>query len=90
VEKKVVEPLRRGEAIDLPLPEGAQQKRLGEYRKLSDGRLRLDLNDKESLNGLMILRPKKDARDVWIGTYQEKKDGKVVGEWNIEVRPIED
>lgn len=88
--KKVVEKVKEGELSEVKLPAAPQVKRLGEYRKIAGGKLRLDFNDKESLNGIMVIWPKKDTADVWLGTYTEKKDGKTVREWIVEVRPIED
>lgn len=88
--KKVVEKVKEGELSEVKLPAAPQVKRLGEYRKISGGKLRLDFNDKESLNGIMIIWPKKDTADVWLGSYTEKKDGKTIREWIVEVRPIED
>lgn len=88
--KKVIEKVKDGELSKIKLPPAPQVKRLGEYRKISGGKLRLDFNDKESLNGIMIIWPKKETSDVWLGTYTEKLDGKTVREWIVEVRPIED
>ena len=87
VVKSVVED---GKAPEIKLPSEPQVKRLGQYRKLSSGKLRLDFDDKESLNGLMIIWPKKDTDDVWMGTYSEKDGKKTVREWLVELRPIED
>ena len=50
--KKTVEKLRSGELDEIKLPEGPQVKRLGQFRRLSRGRIRLDLDDKDSLNGI--------------------------------------
>ena len=89
--KKVVESIRKGDDLpDLKLPSKPQVKRLGEYRKLTRGRLRLDFNDKESLNGLMIIWKKAKTADVWMGTYAEKNGKKTVRSWIVELRPIED
>ena len=89
--KKVVESIRKGDDLpDLKLPSKPQVKRLGEYRKLTRGRLRLDFNDKESLNGIMIIWKKAKTEDVWMGTYSEKKGKKTVRSWIVELRPIED
>lgn len=88
--QKVVRGLKKGDLKELKLPAAPQAKRIGEYRKLSRGKLRLDFNDKESLNGIMIIWPKKKTADVWMGTFAEKKDKKTVRNWILEVRPIED
>ncbi len=88
--KKVIDKVKEGELSEVKLPPAPQVKRLGEYRTINGGKLRLDLNDKESLNGIMIIWPKKDTADVWLGTYAEKKDGKTVREWIVELRPTED
>ncbi|MDX1948313.1 MAG: hypothetical protein SFU86_23185 [Pirellulaceae bacterium] len=83
---KVVE----GKGIDLKLPAPPQQKRLGEFRKISGGKLRFDFNDKESLQGIMIIWKKKKTDDVYIGTFDEREGTKTVRKWDVEVRPIED
>ena len=87
---KAVKALKKGELKDIKLPEGPQVKRLGEYRQITGGKLRLDFKDKESLNGIMIIWPKKETADVWLGNYTEKLEGKKVRTWIVEVRPIED
>lgn len=83
---KVIE----GKGIDLKLPAPPQQKRLGEYRKISGGKLRFDFNDKESLQGIMIIWKKKKTDDVYIGTFDEREGTKTIRKWDVEVRPIED
>ncbi|MDA0808887.1 MAG: hypothetical protein O2945_03855 [Planctomycetota bacterium] len=89
--KKVVESIRTGDDLpDLKLPSKPQVRRLGQYRKLSSGKLRLDFDDKESLNGIMIIWKKAKTADVWMGTYSEKKGSKTVRSWIVELRPIED
>ncbi len=89
--KKVVESIRTGDGLpDLKLPSKPQVKRLGQYRKLTRGKLRLDFDDKESLNGIMIIWKKAKTADVWMGTYSEKKGKKTVRSWLVELRPIED
>ena len=88
--KKVVDDIRSGKGVDVKLPAAPQQKRLGQYRKLGRGRLRLDLDDKESLNGIMIIWRKKNTSDVWLGTYAEKQGTRTVRDWQVELRPIED
>lgn len=90
VEKKVIEPIKKGDALNIRLPEGPQQKRLGEYTNISGGKVRINFNDKESLHGLMIIWKKKDTDDVWFGTYTEKEGAKTTAEWDVELRPIQD
>jgi hypothetical protein len=80
----------RGEGGEVDLPEGAQQKRIGEYSKLSKGRIRMEFDDEKSLHGIMVLKLKKDTTDVWIGEYTEIVDEKKGRKWDIELRPIED
>ena len=87
---KAVKSAKEGNLKDLKLPDAPQEKRLGQYHTLKDGRLRLDFDDKDGLNGIMIVRLKKKTEDVWIGTYTEKKGKKVVQNWNVELRPLED
>lgn len=89
--RKAVESIRNGDGPpELKLPSKPQVKRLGQYRKLSGGKLRLDLDDKESLNGIMIIWRKAKTADVWMGTYAEKKGRKTIRSWLVELRPIED
>lgn len=90
--KKVVEKLRKGTLDELKVPPKAQQKRLGEYRKLSRGKLRLDFKDtdKDGMNGIMIIWPKPKTKGVWLGTYSEKKGKRTVRSWIVELRAIED
>ena len=79
-----------GKGVELKLPAPPQQKRLGEYRSISGGKLRFDFNDKESLNGIMVVSRKKKTDDVWIGTFTEREAGRVVRTWDVELRPIQD
>lgn len=88
--KKVVDGVVAGKGVNVKLPAGPQQKRLGEYHKITGGKLRLDFNDKDSLNGIMIIGRKKKTDDVWIGTFAEREGTKAVRTWDVEVRPIED
>ncbi|QDT62981.1 hypothetical protein [Calycomorphotria hydatis] len=88
--KGTIDSLIRGEAPEIKLPEGPQQKRLGQYRKLRGGKYRLDFDDPESLHGLMIIWKKKNTNDVWMGTYNEMEKKKIVSRWVVELRPIED
>jgi len=88
--KEVVDDVRRGKGIQLKVPTAAQQKRIGQYRKISRSRRRFDFDDPDSLHGIMIVRPKKGTSDVWIGTYDQKQGKKTVGQWDVEIRPIED
>jgi hypothetical protein len=88
--KRALGALKQGKAPVLKAPGRPQQKRIGEYRKLSGKKRRFDFDDEDSLNGLMIVWPKKNTRDVWMGTYKHKQSGKVVQEYSVIVRPIED
>jgi hypothetical protein len=76
--------------VNLKLPAPPQQKRLGEYRTITGGKLRFDFNDRESLNGIMVVGKKKKTDDVWIGTFTEREGTKVVRTWDVELRPIQD
>src|SRR5436190_3512636 len=88
--KKAVDGVVAGKGVNLKLPAPPQQKRLGEYHKITGGKLRLDFNDKESLNGIMIVSRKKKTDDVWIGTFTEREGTKIVRTWDVELRPIQD
>jgi hypothetical protein len=87
---KAIDSFKKGKVKDFKLPPGPQQKRLGEYRHIQGNKLRLDFNDKESLNGLMVVWRKKNTEDVLIGTFQEKQGTKTIRHWDVELRPIED
>src|SRR5262249_39915519 len=87
--KKTVKKVVEGKKIELPVPGAPQQNRIGEFKKISDGRLRLDFKDKESLNGIMIIWKRKDDA-VWIGTFDQRENGKTVRNWDVELRAIED
>ena len=78
------------QGIDLKLPSGPQQKRLGEYHKLTGGRIRLNFDDEESLHGIMIMNRKKKTSTVWIGVYKEMENRRTVREYLVELRTIED
>jgi hypothetical protein len=88
--KKAVDGVVAGKGVNLKLPPPPQQKRLGEYRVISRGKLRFDFNDKESLNGIMVVSRKKKTDDVWIGTFTEREGTRVVRTWDVELRPIQD
>lgn len=88
--KKAVDGIVGGKGVNLKLPSAPQQKRLGEYHKISSGKLRMDFNDKESLNGIMIVSKKKNTDDVWFGTFTEREGTKIVRTWDVELRPIQD
>jgi len=88
--KKAVDGVVAGKGVNLKLPPAPQQKRLGEYRTITGGKLRFDFNDKESLNGIMVVGKKKKTDDVWIGTFTERDGTKVIRTWDVELRPIQD
>jgi hypothetical protein len=88
--KKVIDKVATGKGGELKLPSAPQQKRLGEYRKLSGGKFRLDFSGEDSLNGLMIIWKKKDTQDVWMGTFDEREGTKTIRKWDVELRAIED
>lgn len=87
-------PLQRlveGDAGKVKLPEPPQQKRIGECKTLSSGRVRMDFQPDSPLPGYVIVRPKKDAQDVWWGTYYQARQGDQPGlKWDIELRKAED
>lgn len=88
--RSVAEKLKRGEGMELRLPEPPRVKRIGEYKRLTKGRVRIDFNDKETLHGLMIMWPKKDSPGVWLGTYKEQEGRRTTSEWVVELREIQD
>ena len=88
--KKVIDKVAAGQGADVKLPALPQQKRIGEFRKLTGGKIRFDFNDKDSLHGLMIIWQKKKTDNVWMGTYSEREGNKVIRTWEVELRQIED
>ncbi|MCC7424128.1 MAG: hypothetical protein IT428_28005 [Planctomycetaceae bacterium] len=88
--EKTVEAVKSGKAKEIKLPSPPQQKRIGEYHTLNSTKLRLDFNDPESLNGVMVVWKKKKTDDVLLGTFTQKEGKKTVKEWIVEIRPIED
>jgi hypothetical protein len=88
--EEAIKAVKKGKLKDLKLPAPPQQKRIGEYRQIQGSKLRLDFNDKEGLNGLMVIWRKKNTEDVWIGTFTEKQGTKTIRQWSVELRPIED
>lgn len=88
--EKTIADVKAGKAKEIKLPGPPQQKRIGEYRTLNSTKLRLDFNDDESLNGVMVVWKKKKTDDVLLGTFNQMEGKKVVKEWIVEIRPIED
>lgn len=88
--KAAVEKAKEGKLKEIKLPGPATEKRIGEYRKLANGRLRLDFNDPEGLHGNMTIWRKKDSDTVWLGTYNEIEKGKSVKEYVVELRFLSD
>lgn len=88
--EKIKQKILSGKGGEIRLPGPPQQKRLGQYTKISGGRLRLDFDDKETMHGTMLINRKKGTDDVWIGTFAEREGAKVTKTWQVIVRPIED
>ncbi|MEM8944484.1 MAG: hypothetical protein AAGD11_04810 [Planctomycetota bacterium] len=82
--------LRAGELEEIKLPSRSSPKRIGQYHRLRSGKLKLEFDDKESLNGMMIIKKRKKSSDVWIGEYREMEGRKLLRTWTVEVRAIED
>ena len=38
----------------------------------------------------MIVQKKKNTDDVYIGTFTEREETKVIRTWDVELRPIQD
>ncbi|SFI09285.1 hypothetical protein [Planctomicrobium piriforme] len=87
---KAIEAAKKGELTEVKLPAPPQQKRIGDFQKVKGGRLKLNFTDPETLDGVMFIWPKKDTNDVWMGNYRQRKDGKFIQDWIVELRPIED
>ena len=79
-----------GEAMKLSVPSGPEQKRIGEFRKMDNGKTRFEFNDAEGLHGVMIAWPKEDANGVWLAIYYKKDGNRTVGKWAMELRAVED
>ena len=88
--QKIKDKILSGKGGEIPLPPKPQQKRLGQFTKTSGNRLRLEFDDKESMNGTMLLYKNKNNADTFVGTFAEKEGTKVVRTWQVTVRPIED
>ncbi|MBA4017922.1 MAG: hypothetical protein C0483_12160 [Pirellula sp.] len=88
--EKIKQKIIAGKGGDIRLPGAPQQKRLGQYTKISGGRLRLDFDDKETMHGTMLINRKKGTDDVWIGTFAEREGTRITKTWQVIVRPIED
>ncbi len=88
--KKTAKKIVEGKPVELKLPSAPQQKRLGEYKKISGGKLRLDFKDKDSLSGIMIIWPKPGTNGVWLGTFDQREGTKSVRSWQVELRAIQD
>ncbi len=88
-----VRPLPRlasGQGGTAKLPSEPTQRRIGECKTLSSGRVRIDFQPDSGLEGYMIIRPKKDATDVWWGTFQAMDGKKKKLRWDVELRKAED
>ncbi|MEM1061788.1 MAG: hypothetical protein AAGJ97_05595 [Planctomycetota bacterium] len=88
VAKKII----TGEGLKIELPEAPSQKRIGQYRVLrgTSRKIRIDFDDPESLNGIMVIWPKRGTNDVWMGNYTEKGEGSQRTKYVVELRPILD
>ena len=87
------DPLKKiisGEGGKVKLPDEPTEKRIGECKTLSSGRVRIDFQPESGLEGFMIVRPKKDATQVWWGTFQAMNGKKKGPRWNVELRKAED
>jgi hypothetical protein len=88
--EKIKDKILSGKGGAIPLPPKPQQKRLGQFTKTGGNKLRLEFDDKESMNGTMLLYKNKTNADTFVGTFAEKEGTKVVRTWQVTVRPIED
>ncbi|MEQ8835428.1 MAG: hypothetical protein RID07_01340, partial [Lacipirellulaceae bacterium] len=66
--KENLKQLLTGEKNEISMPEKSRPKRIGQYHRIRDGKMKLEFDDKNSLHGYMILQLKKKTKDVWIGT----------------------
>ncbi|MEM7457185.1 MAG: hypothetical protein AAF456_22780, partial [Planctomycetota bacterium] len=81
---ELIQRFARGEGVEISAPTGPEEKRIGEYRRLDNGKVRFEFNDPESLNGVMIAWPKEDAPGVWLANYYQHEGEKTTGKWLLE------
>ena len=82
--------IAQGEGGEVSVPSGAEPKRIGEYKRTDDGKIKFTFDDPNSLHGTMIVQLQKDSRSVWQGNYYQKEGKKTTGKWLVELRAVED
>ena len=82
--------LVRGKGVEVDVPTGLEKKRIGEYKKMDNGKIKFEFDDPEGLHGTMIAWKKKDSNGVWLANYFQKEGKKTTGKWLMELRAIED
>lgn len=91
--KKLLEDLRNGGSRTFKTPDGTPT-RIGDVKSSKKSRITLDFDDERddpnALFGTMVLRLKKDLKNVYIGDYQEKEGKKTVRTWQMTVRKVQD
>jgi hypothetical protein len=87
VESKIKD-FKAGKGVDLKID--STPKRIGEFKKINSGKTRIDFDDKEGLNGIMLIWKKEGNADVWMGTFKKKIDAKTTKEYIVDLRPIQD
>ena len=88
--KEKLKDLAAGKDTELSLFKGLEETRIGEYKKMSNGKVRFDFNDPNGLRGVMIAWPKEDAQGVWLANYTQKEGTKTTGKWLMELRAVKD
>ena len=75
---------------EVAIPNGPEEKRIGEYRKIDGAKYRFEFHDDEGLHGILIAWPKEGSPGVWLANYYEKDGNQTTGKWSMELRGIED
>lgn len=89
----------RGEGTgEIELPNAEAPRRIGDIRRLDDGKLRIDFHtiagDESSLDGMMIIWKKEAQGSVWMGYYRPHIDpnnaNRLGDKRDVELRTAED
>ena len=88
--RKKLKDLASGKGAEIDLGKQVDGERIGEYRKMSNGKYRFDFNDEDGLHGVMIAWPKDGVKGVWLADYSQKDGSKTTGKWLMELRAIKD
>lgn len=79
-----------GQQSEIKLPNQPQQKRIGDLKKISGNRYRIDFFDDQPFTGMMIVWQPDRKSSHWIGDFRELNDGHYGEKWDVDLRPSED